>query len=371
MKFVCEDKKLILSLVNEAVCSGATKKDCAKMIGTTPRCLERWRKKKNKDDLRKGPLTPPSNKLTKEEKAKIIKIATSAEYKDLPPTQIVPRLADRGVYIASESSFYRTLGENKLNAHRGKTKPRSNKKPSELMALKPNQLWSWDITYLPTLIKGQFYYLYLFMDVYSRFIVGAKVFEVESSELSSEFFDNLCKVWNIKKNQLCLHQDNGSPMKGSTFLATLQRLGVTPSFSRPRVSDDNPFSESLFKTMKYTPAKNLKSFSSIEEAQAWVDDFVNWYNTEHRHSQIRFVTPYERHFEKDAEILNQRKKVYEKACAKNPMRWSKGVRNWSKISEVYLNPVKRKESVSSQTCHEVGRAGCEDLRKYQPRRAVA
>jgi len=134
-----------------------------------------------------------------------------------------------------------------------------------------------------------------------------------------------------------LHSDNGSPMKGATMLATLQQLGVAPSFSRPSVSDDNPFSESLFRTMKYTPSFPAKPFESIEAARKWVHEFVQWYNNEHRHSGIQFVTPNQRHQGEDKEILEKRKAVYEAAKDKNPQRWSGEIRDWSPVTEVWLN----------------------------------
>lgn len=135
-----------------------------------------------------------------------------------------------------------------------------------------------------------------------------------------------------------LHADNGGPMKGSTMKATLERLGVIPSFSRPRVSDDNPYSESLFRTMKYRPKYPSGPFDTIGQAQDWVDDFVRWYNTRHLHSAIRFVTPDDRHYGREEPILANRREVYEKARRRHPNRWSRRTRNWDPLRLVWLNP---------------------------------
>lgn len=310
-------------------------------MGIDVKTFKRW--KMDLEDKRKGPITPPGNKLTEEEVKEIIRVSTSADYVDLAPTQIVPLLADNGIYLASESSFYKYLKERKLLKHRGKSKKKSHTRPAPLVALGPNEIYSWDITYLRSDIAGKFYYLYMFMDIYSRKIVGHEVYEVESMELSAHLIERICECEGIKKDQLILHSDNGGAMKGATMLATLQRLGVVPSFSRPRVSDDNPFSEALFKTLKYCPAFPSKPFLSIEEANAWVENFVFWYNNIHLHSGIKYVTPESRHSMKDGVILENRKKVYEEAKLKNPNRWPRDTRNWDKEEEVFLNHLQKEK----------------------------
>jgi len=288
-------------------------------------------------DQRKGPITAPANKLSEPERARVIELATSKEYSDLPPCQIVPKLADKGEYVASESTFYRLLREQDMLTHRGKSKPSSGYKPKPLIAISPNEVWSWDITYLRSNVKGQFYYLYMFMDIFSRKIVGWEIHEVESMEYSSELISKIYEKEGVKGGQVILHSDNGGSMKGATMLATLQKLGIVPSFSRPSVSNDNPFSESLFKTVKYCPQYPSKPFASIIDAQAWVETFVQWYNCEHLHSGIKFVTPSSRHQGEDIEILNKRKTIYELAKQKNKNRWSGATRNWNRIEEVHLN----------------------------------
>jgi len=254
--------------------------------------------------------------------------ANEAEYADLPPSKIVPRLADKGIYIASEASFYRVLKAENLLKHRQKSKPaRQVKKPKALKATAPNQIYSWDITYLPTEVKGIFLYLYLVMDIYSRKVVGWQVYETESSTQAADLMKDICRREGVERHQVTLHSDNGSPMKGATMLAALQELGVAPSFSRPSVSNDNPYSESLFRTLKYRPEYPEKPFSGLTEAREWVESFVGWYNREHLHSSIKFVTPEQRHTGQDSEILKHRKAVYKQAKLNNPNRWSHEIRD--------------------------------------------
>ena len=268
----------------------------------------------------------------------MLELANSKDFRDLSPKQIVSKLADRGEYVASESTFYRVLRDNRMLVHRQPSKPATLKRPKEHVATGPNEVWSWDITYLKTPIKGMFFFLYMFVDVWSRKIVAAKVFNQELTEHSARLFVEACVRQGINPHGLVLHSDNGGPMKGATMLATLQKLEVVPSFSRPRVSDDNPYSEALFRTMKYRPEYPSKPFATLEDAQTWVDAFVAWYNTEHLHSAIRFLTPDDRHHGREQEVLKKRHRVYEEARARNPSRWSRSIRNWEPVRIVRLNP---------------------------------
>ena len=253
----------------------------------------------------------------------------------------MPRLADQGKYLASESSFYRILSQANQVKHRDAACPKvESSKPRSLQATGPNQLYSWDITYLPTTVRGVYFYLYLFMDLYSRKIVGWQVYDEESAELGAGVVHDICTREKIQPGQVVLHSDNGSPMKGATMLATLQRLGVVPSFSRPAVSNDNPYSESLFKTLKYRPGYPQKTFGQLIDARKWVTRFADWYNHEHRHSAIRFVTPAQQHAGEDRDILSRRKAVYEAAKARHPERWSGETRNCEPVRLVHLNPAK-------------------------------
>jgi putative transposase len=340
---------MIINLIDKAVESGARLKMAADIMGLSARTIIRWRQQGNDQDQRKGPLTAPANKLNEQERQQVIDISNSASFRDLSPKQIVPKLADQGVYLASESTFYRVLKEHKMLTHRQASKPAVANRPKEHMATGPCQVWSWDITYLQTTVKGLFFYLYMVVDVWSRKIIAAQVFAEESMDHSSMLLAHACTIHGVQPEELVLHSDNGGPMKGATMLATLHKLGVIPSFSRPSVSNDNPFSESLFRTMKYRPEYPSKPFESIDQAQAWVDGFVFWYNTQHLHSSIRYVTPDDRHFGQEELILANRKKVYEKARCQNPNRWSKNIRNWNPVHQVWLNPEKKDEA--NQTHH--------------------
>jgi len=332
---------MILRHIDEAVAAGARQSEAAKLLGLDCRTLQRWRARGSVGDLRAGPKSPPGNKISKAERAQVLKTANSPEFRDLSPKQIVPMLADRGVYLASESSFYRILHQEDLLVHRETYRaPTKRHKPNEFVATGPNQIWSWDITYLRSPIRGVFWYLYMVVDVWSRKIVAWAVHTEESSEHASELIGRAYSREGVAPGSLVVHMDNGSPMKGATLVATLQQLGVAPSFSRPSVSNDNPYSESLFRTLKYRPAYPSNPFESIEAAQSWVAEFVTWYNTCHRHSSIRFVTPDERHGGRDLDLLARRRKVYTEARARHPERWAGKIRNWNSIEEVKLNPDK-------------------------------
>jgi transposase InsO family protein len=207
-----------------------------------------------------------------------------------------------------------------------------------LHANAPNQVYCWDITYLPSAVRGVFYYLYLYVDLYSRAIVGWQVFDREGAQQAADLLIDICRAHMIKPDSLTVHSDNGSPMKGETMLATMQALGVAHTRSRPAVSNDNPYSEALFKTLKYRPQLPVSHFESIGHARAWVTELVAWYNTEHRHSSIRFVTPAQRHKQLDHALLDKRHALYQSARATRPNRWSQNTRNWQHISVVHLNP---------------------------------
>jgi putative transposase len=329
----------VIALLSEAIVMGARQERACAAICLSERTLQRWQRDVLRGDQRPMRLQTPKNRLSALERERIVAVANSDEFGHLPPGQIVPRLADRGQYIACESTFNRVLKAQNQLKHRGAERPaQPRSKPRALCARAPDELFSWDITYLPTLVMGIYFYLYLFMDIFSRKIVGWQIYETESSELASEVMRDICERENIAPNQVVLHSDNGSPMKGATMLATLQALGVMPSFSRPAVSNDNPFSESLFKTMKYRPTYPRRAFETLLAARQWASIFVQWYNHEHRHSAIGFVTPGERHAGTDNALLSKRVEVYEAAKARHPERWSGATRNWEPIRIVHLNP---------------------------------
>lgn len=334
-----EDRRETLRLLDEAVAAGCRFERACRELGLHPRTVQRWRAQPDGgNDARRGPHAAPVHKLSAEERAQVVATANSPEFRSLSPKQIVPRLADRGEYVASESTFYRVLHEQGQMAHRGAAKPKASRRPEEVVATGPNQVWSWDITYLPSAVRGRFYYLYMFVDVWSRRIMKAVVHVEESAEYAAARLSEACREHGVERGALTLHSDNGGPMKGVTMLATMQTLGVVPSFSRPSVSDDNPFSEALFRTMKYVPSYPRKPFASVDAAWAWVERFVAWYNDEHRHSAIGFVTPAERHRGEDVAVLQARRGVYEQARCRRPERWARGIRKWDAPAVVALNP---------------------------------
>ena len=331
---------MILASLDEAQRAGARLAPACAEFGLDVRTVQRWRRQSVGDDGRHGPKSEPPNKLSEAERAEVLEVATSKRFRDKSPKQIVPLLADEERYIASESTFYRILREAELNAHRGRAKPPAAQPPREQCATGPNQVWSWDITYLRASVRGTFYYLFLYVDVWSRKIVGWRIEENENSELAADLLNSLCTAQDVDPKQLVVHMDNGAPMKGATFKATMDRLGVTPSFSRPRVSDDNPYSESLFRTLKYVPNYPKGPFESLEHARSWVAQFVDWYNHEHLHSGIGFVAPADRHTGRADAILKKRSHVYDTARRLHPERWSGATRAWSAPVEVFLNPGK-------------------------------
>ncbi len=311
------------------------------MAGISLRTYRRWyRNGLLHADKRPTAARPaPGNKLAEEERQAVVDISNEPEYASLPPSQIVPTLLDQGIYLASESSFYRILKEHDQLHHRGRSQaPKKSHKPTSHTAYGPNEVWSWDITYLATAIKGQFYYLYMFEDIFSRKIVGYEVHERECGTLAAELIQR-CKLnEQCVSKPLVLHSDNGAPMKAQTMKAKLEELGVSPSHSRPRVSNDNPFSEALFRTLKYRPDWPPSGFVSLDDARDWVQRFVNWYNNDHKHSKLNSVTPAQRHNGEDKAILAKRKRVLEEKKAANPLRWSKEVRNCDPVGPVTLNP---------------------------------
>lgn len=333
----------MIGWLNEASDAGARKGKAAQELGLSLRTVQRWVEGDEvKADQRPHAQRPtPQNALSDRERGRILAVCNQPEYASLPPSQIVPRLADKGQYIASESSFYRVLNEAGQLNHRGRSKERKpGKIPTTHRATEANQVWSWDISYLPGRVRGRYYYLYLIEDIYSRKIVGWEVHDSESGDYAAALMQRTVIAEHCFRKPLVLHSDNGSPMKSYTLQSKLADLGITPSHSRPRVSNDNAYSESLFRTLKYCPQWPSQGFEVLSEARDWVSGFVRWYNHEHCHSRIKFVTPVQRHRGEDAEILKKRTGVYELAKSRTPERWSGNTRDWSPIGEVTLNPEK-------------------------------
>jgi len=342
------DRSRAVELIKEAVVNGASLNAACIEAGICSRTFDRWKKAaaetQNYVDKRTTSQRPvPLNKLSEFEERQILGVMNEPKYSSLPPSQVVPMLADEGVYIASESSFYRVLHKFNEQHHRGRSQEPVKHPLSTRVASGPNQVYVWDITYLNGPIRGEYYYLYLISDIFSRKIISWEIWCEESAEHASELITKaiISEKLTTRNHPLVLHSDNGSPMKGATMLETLYALGVTPSNSRPRVSNDNAYAESLFRTVKYRPNYQPKGFKTLDAARQWVHEFVKWYNNAHHHSGINFLTPAQRHSEDfGLQVLSNRKAVYEEARSKNPCRWSRDTRNWSIADKVYLNPEK-------------------------------
>ena len=332
-----------MTLIHEAVENGARLKPSCAILGLSERTLQRWKIDKHGEDRRCGPRHAPINGLSQQEQSRVVSTLQSPVYRNLPPAQIVARLADEGHYIASESTMYRLLRQHEQVRRREVNRPRLARAPRHHVATGPNQVWCWDITLLPSTIRGHFFYLYLVVDLFSRRIMGIEIRSEQSATTASTLIRRLCDEYDVDGTKLVLHSDNGSPMKGATMLETLRWLGITPSFSRPHVSDDNAYVEALFRTLKYRPATPSR-FDDCSQAAVWAEQFMHWYNTEHRHSGIRYVTPDERYAGKDMEVLKARHALYLKARAQHPRRWTGQTRNWSRPQEVFLNYSKDEKS---------------------------
>lgn len=335
------ERQNMVEWINQAMESGARKHKACEVAKISIRTLQRWCSDGAiVGDLRPSATRPvPKNKLSDAERRAVIDICSVEEFASSPPSQIVPRLADRGQYLASESTFYRILKADGLLHHRGRDKPKGSlRKPTSYTANAPNDVWSWDISYMASQVRGQFYYLYMIEDIYSRKIVGWEVNSEECGELAAVLLQRTALTEKYMGTDLVLHSDNGSPMKSLTMKAKMEDLGVLASRSRPGVSNDNPYIESLFRTVKYCPRWPSEGFKSLEDTRQWVQKFVQWYNHEHRHSRIKFVTPDQRHRGADKLILAKRQELYEIKRSQNPERWPGSIRNWKPIGPVKLNP---------------------------------
>jgi transposase InsO family protein len=342
-----QDRQHAVKLIIEAKTQGARLKPACRLLGISKRTYQRWtREGAIREDQRPLALRPtPANALTADEQREILTQCHRPEFADLPPEQIVVRLMDEEQrYLASASSFYRVLRKHGEVTQRGRAKPRQrHTPPTTHHASLPNQVWSWDCTWLPGPAKGTFYYLLMIVDIFSRKVVGWEVFLSESAANACLVIERAVLAERIINQPLVLHADNGSPFKAATLLEKLYDLNIATSFSRPRVSNDNAYSEALFRTCKYVPNYPHKGFSDLTIARQWVHGFVQWYNHEHRHSAIKFVTPLQRHCGEDVKILAQRKAITEAARKAKPGRWSGDIRNWERLEIVSLNPARDKE----------------------------
>ncbi|WP_211289247.1 IS3 family transposase, partial [Xanthomonas hyacinthi] len=345
---VLEDRQSLVADIEQAPRDGARLGQACRIAGIDVRSLQRWR---SNDSLVTGDRRPhavrkrPAHALTEDERAQVLNVANEPRFADMPSARIVPMLADEGRDIASESSFARILREYGQNARRGRARaPRPSRAPSTHIATAPGQVWCWDMTYLPAEVAGRWFHLFLIMDLYSRKIIGWEVHDSDGAEHATHLVRRTALAENIvlqdPAHRPVLHGDNGASFKATTVLAMLYWLGIKPSYSRPRVSDDNAFVESLFRTAKYRPEFPATGFADLDGARQWAANFVRWYNVEHRHSSIGYVSPEQRHAGQDLAILQARHGLYQQARQANPARWSGRTRNWERITAVALNPEK-------------------------------
>lgn len=284
-----------------------------------------------KNSVRESP-----RKLSDEEEQQVFDLLNSERFSDMAPGEIYATLLDDGTYLCSERTMYRILERNQQNIIRRQSAPREYEKP-ELLASKPNELWSWDITKLKGPAKWTYYYLYKIIDVFSRYVVGWMVAYKESAVLAEALISETCLKQEIVKGQLTIHADNGSSMTSATVGQLLMDLGVTKTHSRPYTSNDNPFSESAFKTLKYRPDFPEK-FVSIEESRAFCKDFFFWYNNEHHHSGIAMLTPASVHYNTYQKVLEQRSIVLADAYMQHPERFVRGISDVKQVPDkVYIN----------------------------------
>ena len=339
-----EDRQTLIGQIAEARGNGARQAPACALAGIDPRTLQRWRKN---DGLTRGDRRPdairpaPSHALTEEERARIVEVANEPRFAEVPPARIVPMLADEGVYIASESSFHRVLRAHGQMNRRGRARPpRRSRPPTTHIASRPGAVWCWDVTFLPATVQGRWFYLYLILDLYSRKIVGFEVHDTDSADHAAHLARRTALTEGVHAMPVrpVLHGDNGATLKATTILAMLHWLGIEPSYSRPRVSDDNPYAEAVFRTAKYRPEFPVKGFAELDAAREWAARFVHWYNDEHRHSGIRYVTPSQRHAGRDRGLLAGRHELYQRARQFNPRRWSGQTRDWTPVAAVTLNP---------------------------------
>jgi transposase InsO family protein len=351
-----EDRQALARDIQAAHAAGARLKPACAVAGIDLRTLQRWQAG---DGLVGGDRRPqavrptPGHALTEAERAEVLAVANAPRFAAVPPARIVPRLADEGVYLASESTFNRILRAHGQTAHRGRAKaPKAIRPPTTHVATAPRQVWCWDMTYLPAEVTGRWFFLYLILDLYSRKIVGWEVHDRDHADHAVHLVRRTALAEGIAALDAkpVLHGDNGSTLKATTVLAMLDWLGIKPSYSRPRVSDDNAYAEALFRTAKYRPEFPARGFADLDAARAWAAAFVHWYNVDHRHSGIRYVSPAQRHAGEDQSILAARHALYIRTRERNPARWSGKTRNWTPVGAVTLNP----ERDSIVRAHSVG-----------------
>lgn len=278
----------------------------------------------------------PSWALSEQERAQVLEVLHLPRFVDKAPAEVYATLLDEGKYLCSERTMYRILAsQGEVRERRNQLRRPPAAKP-ELVARAPNQVWSWDITKLKTSERRAFFALYVVMDIFSRYVVGWSIVEREDADVARALIEGCCDKHGIVPDQLTLHADRGSAMTSKTLAELLVDLGVARSHSRPHVSNDNPFSEAQFKTVKYRP-DYPERFGSIEETRAYCHDLFEWYNQEHRHAGIGLLTPADVHFDRSAEVVEKRRHVLHAAYNAHPERFSRPPEPPRPPNEVWIN----------------------------------
>lgn len=291
----------------------------------------------------------PARALGEAEKSTVRQLLNSERFQDLAPREVYATLLDEGQYLCHWRTMYRILEEHdEVRERRNQLRHPNHPKP-ELLATGPNQVWSWDITKLLGPVKWTYYYLYVVLDIFSRYVVGWMVADREAAALARELVGQTCLKQGIQAEQLTLHADRGSPMIARSLAMLLADLGVTKTHSRPHVSDDNPYSEAQFKTLKYRP-DYPERFGCQIDARAWSRDFFDWYNHEHHHSALGLLTPADVHYGRAEEIIHRRQQVLHAAYQKNPERFVQGPPKPPELpTEVWINPPKKSAKDTQET----------------------
>ena len=297
-----------------------------------------YRKQASDDTSAVAISKPPKNALSNEEKQEVLDLLHCEEFVDKTPYQIFNKLIDDGKYYCSTRTMYRILEKQGENRERRPQRNHRDAVKPELIATRPNEVWSWDITKLRSYHKWTYFYLYVILDIYSRYVVGWLIADCESKDLARELIQKTAIKYGIQPNQLTLHSDNGPSMTSHTVSQLLDHLGITKTHNRPYTSDDNPFSESHFKTLKYCP-EFPGQFAEMTDAEKFSQTFFSWYNKEHYHSGISWLTPESVHFGHADKILEKRYEALLQAYLKNPTRFNNKPPKRKQLEPaVYINP---------------------------------
>ena len=316
----------------------------AEKVGVTPACRAlgvsraTFYRRQRLTPGHQQPRSTPARALCDAEREQVLDVLACPRFVDRAPAEVVATLLDEGHYLCSERTMYRILATNQpVRERRGQREHPKYAKP-ELLATAPNQTWSWDITRLLGPTKWTYFYLYVVLDIFSRYAVGWMVADRENSALAARLIEETCHKQGVRPQVLTLHSDRGAPMTSKCTAQLLADLGVTRSLSRPQVSDDNPFSEAQFKTLKYHPGFPGR-FHNITAAIAFCRTFFPWYNTEHRHGGIAMLTPDDVHHHRAHSVLNQRRRTLQTAWARHPERFVRGIPKPHPLPEaVWINP---------------------------------